>query len=302
MSKYLVIGIIVGLFALLSFGLLFGKNAGFGNQTNQSTNTKRIITSFYPLYFFTTRIVADVIEVRNITPAGAEPHDYEPTAKEIAQIEKSNLLLLNGGKLESWGDKVKEEVSKADVKILTVGDNLLSRENDPHIWLSPVLAKKIVQKIATEVEQLFFENRILFDRNAEELEKDLDQLDHEYREGLKNCKKKDIVTSHAAFGYLADDYGLRLVSISGISPDEEPSSADLSKIVQFVKNNKIQYIFFESLVSPKLSETIAYETGAQTLVLDPIEGLSDEEIVQGKSYLTKMRDNLKNLQKALECT
>ncbi len=134
------------------------------------------------------------------------------------------------------------------------------------------------------------------------LNQKLDQLDKTYAEGLKTCKQKDIITSHAAFGYLATRYGLNQVAISGISPDEEPSSQQLAEVAKFAKENDVKYIFFESLVSPKLSETIAHEIGAKTLVLDPLEGISDDDIKQGKNYFTVMENNLKNLQKALQCS
>ena len=122
-----------------------------------------------------------------------------------------------------------------------------------------------------------------------------------YRQGLSNCAEKNIITSHAAFGYLATTYGLNQVSISGLSPDAEPSPQQLADIVKFAKDSHVKYIFFESLVSPKLSQAIANEVGAQTLVLNPIEGLSDEELAQGKDYFSIMRNNLKNLQTALQC-
>ena len=129
----------------------------------------------------------------------------------------------------------------------------------------------------------------------------LDDLDRQYRRGLANCQEKNIVTSHAAFGYLATAYGLNQVSITGLSPDAQPSPRQLADIVKFTRANNVKYIFFESLVSPKLSKTIATEIGAQTMVLNPLEGLTDEEVSQGNNYFTEMENNLANLKTALEC-
>ncbi|MEK7195779.1 MAG: zinc ABC transporter substrate-binding protein, partial [Patescibacteria group bacterium] len=123
----------------------------------------------------------------------------------------------------------------------------------------------------------------------------------DYSAGLKNCALKDIITSHAFFGYLAATYSLRQISIAGLSPDAEPSSKEIGVIVKFAKENKVKYIFFESLVNPKLSETIATEIEAKTLVLNPLEGLTRAETNAGKNYFTEMRDNLNNLKVALEC-
>jgi len=145
-------------------------------------------------------------------------------------------------------------------------------------------------------------NRAYYDQNAKGLDSSLDQLDAQYKAGLQSCQQKDIITSHAAFGYLGAQYGLTQVPISGLSPDAEPSNQQLAEVTDFARAHHVKYIFFESLVSPKLSDTIASEVGAKTLVLDPIEGLSNDNIQAGKNYFTVMQQNLKNLQLALACS
>ena len=141
----------------------------------------------------------------------------------------------------------------------------------------------------------------IYQANAAVLTNSLDALDLEYRSSLATCAQKNIVTSHAAFGYLSKEYGLTQIAIAGLSPDAEPSAKDLAEVTQFVKKNTIGYIFFESLTSPKLSETIAREVGAKTLVLNPVEGLTQEEMTDGKTYFTVMQENLVNLKTALLC-
>jgi zinc transport system substrate-binding protein len=173
---------------------------------------------------------------------------------------------------------------------------------DPHVWLNPQLAKNEVRRITDGYISIDPTNTMFYQENEKALDDKLDQLDSEYKEGLANCQNKDIITSHAAFAYLAEQYGLNQVAISGLSPDEEPSAQQLADVANFARKNNVRYIFFESLVSPKLSETIASEIGAKTMVLDPIEGLSDDDIKQGKNYFTVMEDNLKNLQTALQCS
>jgi zinc transport system substrate-binding protein len=267
-----------------------------------------IVTSFYPLFFITSEIVGDRAEVYNVTPTGAEPHDYEPTTLDLTKIEKSKLLILNGGKLEAWGKNIKNNLSDKN-KIISLDENLInnkivSKDNiirDPHIWLNPRLVKNEVEIILQSLSRMDPINSTYYENNAKKLNNKLEELDNKFRLNLSRCIKKDIITAHNAFEYMTAEYGLKQVPISGMSPDEEPSPRQLAEVINYVKNNDIKYIFFESLVSPKLSDTIAKETGAKTLVLNPIEGLTDEEIANGKNYLTEMENNLNNLKIALQC-
>jgi zinc transport system substrate-binding protein len=159
-----------------------------------------------------------------------------------------------------------------------------------------------VKKIANGFMTVDPQNSSYYQKNANTLDAKLTQIDKEFMQNLSDCKLRDFVTSHAAFGYLAKQYGLNQITISGISPDAEPSTRQLANVAKVAKEKQVKYIFFESLISPKLSETIANEIGADTLVLDPLEGLSDDDIKEGKNYFTVMRENLKNLKLALQCT
>jgi zinc transport system substrate-binding protein len=274
---------------------------------DQSFGKIKVVTSFYPLFFFASQIGQDKADVFNITPAGAEPHDYEPTAQEVARIENSQLLILNGG-VEAWGDKIKADLKAKNIPIIQAGEGLVNKDvkegsalADPHVWLDPKLAKIEAQKIVDAFITIDPQNKEYYLKNSQNLNQQLDSLDGLFRQGLAACKKQDIVTSHAAFGYLATAYGFHQIAISGLSPDAEPSTQKLAEVADFVKKNSIKYIFFESLVSPKFSDTIAQETGAQTLVLDPLEGIPDNELAKGSTYLSVMKNNLANLQIALEC-
>lgn len=304
------------LLVLLLIILVLLNNTKKNNITN---NKKQVVTSFYPLYFFTNEIAKDKINISNITPSGSEPHEYEPTPIDMTNIENSDLVILNGGGLESWGENIKINLNKSKTKIVSVGDNLFVKKNDknhkeneggenhhhggldPHIWLSPILAIQIVDKIESELSQIDTENQEYYKSNAHILKEKLSKLDGEFKDGLKTCVNKNIITSHAAFYYLASTYGLNQISIAGLSQEEEPSSKEMTEIVKFAKSNNVKYIFFESLISPKLSLTIAREIGAKTLLLNPIEGLTIEEIKSGKDYFSEMNNNLINLKIALEC-
>ncbi len=303
--KRILLTIIIIIFIL---GIIFLLNKRV-TTLSQTTGKIHVAASFYPLYFFASQIGGDKADVVNITPAGAEPHDFDPSAQDVARIESGNMLVLNGG-VEAWGNKIQNNLKGTNVKVIVAGEQLLTKQltengetmKDPHVWLNPALAKIEVANITNGFVLIDPKNTAYYKNNEQQLDQKLDQLDEQYKQGLQSCQGKDIITSHAAFAYMAERYGLHQVAIAGLSPDAEPSAKQLADVVSFAKQNHIKYIFFESLVSPKLSQTIANEIGAKTLVLDPIEGISDNDIKQGKNYFTVMKSNLQSLQEALQCS
>ena len=297
----LLLGILILAFASV---LLFN----FGSTKKVSDGKLQVTASFYPMYFFASRIGGDKANVISITPASAEPHDYEPTTQDLVSIQNSNMLVLNGGALEAWGNKIKGQLP-ANVLVVTAGEGLANKQlnengqtiQDPHIWLDPILAKKEIAVIERGFEKIDPKDSVYFQANAQKLNNDLDGLNTEYSHAFTNCAQTDFITSHAAFGYLGAQYGINQIPISGVSPDEEPSTQKLVEITNLVKAKNIKVIFFESLISPKLSDTIAHEAGAKAMVLDPIEGVTKDGLATGQNYLTIMRQNLNNLQIALQC-
>jgi zinc transport system substrate-binding protein len=270
----------------------------------------QVITSFYPLYFFAQQIAGDDADVVNLTPAGNEPHDYELTAQDMVRIAGATLLILNGDGLEAWGDRVITTIDAAHTRVVVAGGDLATQKivedrdavRDPHLWLAPPLARIIAEKIEQGFEQIDAPHASLYASRARILDSALRDLDAGYRDGLAHCARRDIITSHAAFGYLAAAYRLNQVPIAGLSPDAEPSPRQLAAIAQFVKHDGTTVIFFESLVSPRLSDALANEVGAHTMVLDPLEGMTSDDVAAGKTYFTQMRQNLANLEIALQCT
>lgn len=296
---------LLGLILLIGVFLILFRNPAnreFINEANTVPNIGKlkVTASFYPLYYFAKEIGREKAEVKNITPSGIEQHEYEPTPQDIAQIQKSKIVIVNGAGLETWYEKGKGSYLK-NWGLVNASGGIEIVDKDPHVWLSPVLAKQQADSILAMYTQVDKTNKGYYQSNAEKLRARFDELDEKFKNGLKSCQKKEFITSHKAFGYLARQYGLNQISIAGISPDEEPSAKQLAEVAEFAKENNVKYIFFESLVSPKLSETIANEIGANSLVLDPLEGISDDNIKQGKNYFTVMEDNLKNLQVALQC-
>ncbi len=311
MKKPTIIALICILIVLFGGFILLNKSSKRQNPAAQNGKLQ-VVASFYPMYFFASQIGGDKANVVNITPAGAEPHNYEPTTQDIVRIMQSKLLVLNGGGTgapDAWANKLQDQLKNSNIIVVTAGDNIATKtmeENgstmrDPHVWLSPPLAIQEIQNIEKGFEEADPANKSFYEANASALEDKLKNLDAAFKNGLQSCQQTDFVTSHAAFAYLAEQYGITQVPISGLSPDAEPSIQTLAMITNLIKAKNIKYVFFESLVSPKLSDTIANETGAKTLVLDPLEGIPDNALMQGADYFSIMNQNLANLKIALQC-
>ncbi len=290
---------IIASFVLASvvFGVI-GFVVARSDSGDKNDGRLKVSASYYPLYDFARNIGGDKVKVTNITPAGAEPHEFEPSPKTLADASKSAVFIYNGGNLEPWTDGFVRDYKHVAVKA-NAGVNL--QGNDPHFWLDPVLAQQIVDNIRDGLVRADPANKAYYDQNAAGYVGKLKQLDQEFRNGLSGCQTRTIITSHQAFSYLGRQYNLDIRAIAGISTDEEPSAAKLADLSQLVRDQNINYVFFESLVSPKLADTIAKETGAKTLVLDPIEGLTNEDQKRGKDYISVQRQNLENLRTALAC-
>jgi zinc transport system substrate-binding protein len=278
---------------LVCAALLAGCGSGPG-----ATGRTSVVAAFYPLAFAAERIGGAHVRVENLTPPGAEPHDLELAPKAVARIESADVVLyLSHGFQPAVSDAVRQaRGTKVDILAgLPLHANVGGEQGltaDPHVWLDPVLFGRVVRRIGTVLHNA---------KAATALSADLRRLDHAYRIGLAHCARKDIVTSHAAFGYLAQRYGLTQVPITGLAPESEPSPQQLAKVVRVVRRTHTTTVFFETLVSPRLADTVARETGARTAVLDPIEGLTPAEQARGENYLLLMRQNLTALRKALSC-
>ena len=249
-----------------------------------------VVASFYPLAF-AAQAVAPGVPVENLTPPGAEPHDLELSPIDAAAARNARLVLLLGQGFQPQLEDAAGEGDNVLHLLDTTGLDLLPN-GDPHVWLDPVRYAKIVERIGQALGA---------DGAASKLVARLERLDAEYREGLANCERHEIVTSHEAFAYLAQRYGLEQVPITGLSPEAEPQPADLTHVVDLVRERGVTTIYYETLVSPRIADTVARETGAKTAVLDPIEGLTAAEIAAGEDYFTRMHANLRALEEGLGC-
>jgi zinc transport system substrate-binding protein len=215
-------------------------------------------------------------------------------------MAKADLFIINGLGLETYADSIQNSIN---VKTVCATDGIETRTvdgvTDPHVWLSLKNAEKMLKNIADALSAADSANADFYNENYEKYAVLFDALDAEYSSVLSACSRKDIVTAHAAFGYLCADYGLTQVPIEGLSAESEPDAAKMAEILDYVKNNGVTTIFYEELISPTVAESIATQTGAVTAVLNPLEGLSDADVAAGYDYLTEMADNLISLSKAL---
>jgi len=304
-NRVIIVAIIAVALAAVGIGAIMEKN----KTSNQSL--VQVVASYYPLYDFAQNVGGDKVDVTNITPAGSEPHDYDPTPQQLVTTQKATVFIYNGATMEPWVDKFLPTYSHNVVKAsngiqLTDGEPEAGEAaggpvKDPHFWLDPTLAAQIVDNIKEGLNKASPANTAYFTERATAYKAKLTQLDQDYKNTLSNCQTRTIVTSHDAFTYLGNRYNLDIASIAGLSPEEEPSAAKLAELTDLVRQKNIKYVFFESLVSPKLAETIAAETGAKTATFDPIEGVSDEDQSNGKNYISIQRENLANLKTALNC-
>jgi zinc transport system substrate-binding protein len=286
---------------LSSTALLLGGCGGSGTTGSGQT----IVAAFYPIAYAAERIAAGA-DVENLTPAGSEPHDLELSPRDVERVREADVVLYFGqGFMPALEDAVRGDEDAVD---LLAGERLREASEvhghseeppeeesglDPHVWLDPMRYAVLVRKAA----------EALGDPDAaDELVRELQGLDAEFRAGLENCARRELVTSHAAFGYLADAYDLVQIPLTGLSPEVEPSARAIEELVDEVREEGATTVFFETLVSRKLAETVAREAGAETAVLNPLEGLTQDQSEEGADYFSIMRENLAALRSALECT
>ena len=275
--------------SLAAVALVAAGCAGSGATKGQ----RSVVAAFYPLAFAAAAIGGSKVHVENLTPPGAEPHDVELSPRTVGRLQQADLVLYLSHRFQP---AVEDAVEGARGTRLDALEGLHLHEGsegtDPHVWLDPVLFARVARRIGAAVGR---------PARAAAFGARLKRLDREYRAGLRDCARREFVTSHAAFGYLAARYHLRQIPITGIDPEAEPTPKRLRDLVELVRREGVTTVFFERLVSPRLAETVAREAGARAEVLDPIEGLTSSEARRGDDYFTLMQRNLSHLRAALGC-
>ena len=290
-------------------------------KDEQQPGTKKltVVTTLFPLYDFAKNIGGEFANVSLLLPPGIEPHGFEPRPEDIIRINKADIFVYTGKYMEPWAEKILKSTDNESLLIVdsSKGISLIKEEGnhshphenkdkheiDPHIWLDFENAQKMIDNILEGFIKAEAANADFYRSNAEKYKVQLSMLDNQFREGLASCKTKNIIHGgHYAFGYMAKRYGLKYISAyHGFSPDAEPSARRLVELVRKMKKHKTEYVFYEELISPRVAEVIAKETGANLLQLHAAHNLTKEEWEGGVTFIRLMDRTLKNLKTGLQC-
>lgn len=291
-----------------------GSSSTAGSASGAGSAPLPVVAAFYPLQFAAEQVGGDRVSVTSLTAAGAEPHDLELTPQQVAAVSDAQLVVYLKG-FQSSVDEAVDQAGGANALDASAGVTTIAPTQgeideaaeageappayDPHIWLDPANMTRIVDTVAARLSSVDPAGAAEYAANAKALNEKLGALDTEWKAGTATCQNRDLVVSHEAFGYLAKRYDFTQVGISGLSPDAEPSPAKVAEVADFVRANGVRTIYYETLVDPKVAETVAAETGAATAVLDPLEGLADGST---DDYLSVMRTNLETVRKGQPCS
>jgi zinc transport system substrate-binding protein len=298
--------------------------AGCGGAAQADDGRLKVLASFYPLQFVAQQVGGDRVSVETLTPPGAEPHDVELSPRQVSHLETADLVVIQSGFQAAVDDAVAEVRPKHVVDAAKlVGLETVSEEHahgasdsanthdhaagqsdgetaglDPHFWLDPAKLHPVVDEVASALGRIDPAGAETFRANAAALDARLAGLSDQFETGLATCRTRTFVTSHEAFGYLAQRFHLTQVGISGLDPEADPSPKRLAEVGKIVKAHGLTTIFSETLLSPKVANTLAAELGVQARVLDPIEGITNA----GDDYFTVQARNLDALREALGCS
>ena len=280
--------------------------ASNGSSGAAGPGTTKVSVAFYPLEYAAAKVGGDKVSVTNLTLPGQEPHDLELTPQQVASLEEADLVVYLKGfqpavdkAVEQSGAKNKLDLSQV-IQLHPATEDHDHGTTDPHFWMDPTLEAKAASAIADELSKIDANNKSTYETNAKSTTDDLTALDGDYRSGLATCRVKTIITTHAAFGYLTERYGLEQIGISGLSPNEQPSPARIAKVQEEAKEHGVTTIFFETLTSDEVAKAIAGDLGLRTAVLDPIEGITAESA--GQDYPSVMKANLDAIKQANGCS
>jgi zinc transport system substrate-binding protein len=290
--------------------------------------TLKIFTTVYPLQYFTQVIAGESATVESILPVGSDPHTYEPTSKEIVDLAEADAFIYNGAGLEPYAKQISDSIKSEDVKIVEAskGIDLLNHshdhshqhnhtdeesnheeehtthnhgDKDPHVWLDPIRSIGIAENIKNTLVEINPKLEETFNRNFEELKRNLEKLDEEFRMQLESLPGKEMIVSHAAYGYWEQSYGIKQIAVSGLSPSNEPSQKELENVVKIARDHDLKYVLFEQNITPKVVEVIRKEINAEALHIHNLSVLTEEDIANDADYFSLMRANLAVLNEAL---
>lgn len=286
------------------------------NETKKVPKTDdkiSIYTTVYPLQYFTERIGGDVVNVQSIYPPGADEHTFDPTQKDMMALADADLFFYVGLGLEGFVENATKTLKNEHVEMIAtaedIPEDMLGEDHeeddhdhgmmDPHVWISPVLSDALAYSIKEALIESAPNNKAQFEENFEALRDDLLLLDRQFIDMTENVPQKTFFVSHAAFGYLADTYGLEQVAVAGLNSQSEPSQKELAALVEYAKTHDVKYVLFEQNVSSKLTDVVRKELGAESLLLHNLGVLTTEDVANNEDYFTLMERNIDTLNTAL---
>lgn len=317
MMKKVAILVIIPLVA--SFWLTACKG---GDRTTERRDRLRVVTTLFPLFDFAAKVGGEKAEVTLLLPPGVEPHDFEPKPRDLATIQEADVFVYTGSAMEPWAQRILKSIDSKNLVVVDASRKAVlhptdkkgheghtekvhgheTETRDPHIWLDLDNAQIMVGNILEGFIKKDPQNSEFYTKKAQAYTDQLRRTDDEYRKGLSECRTRFFLHGgHYAFNYLARRYGLTYISVHGVSPNSEPSPAHLIDMIKKMKQYNLKYIFYEALASPRVAETIAKETGASLLSLNPAHNATKEQLQRGTSFIDMMKENREMLRKGLEC-
>jgi zinc transport system substrate-binding protein len=295
-----------GIIPLLALALAIVFLVGCGRES--SSSKPQIIVSLYPLQDFAQKIGGNLVEVKNIVPPGTEPHDFDPSPQDMIKLNKADLFLYNGAGLETWVNHAIPNIDQTHTFVVNTSKKIPLKKAgnttekgqvyDPHIWLNPYMAEQQAKVIYESMVKIAPKHKKQFTENYQRLIDQFTALKKSYK-SLLHTPGREFVTSHIAFQYLADQYHLKQIAISGLTPEDEPSPKEVKQLVDMLRQHGAKIVFFETLVNNKLADTVKNEIHAEAVVLNPLEGLTKQELAKKEDYFSVMDHNLINLKEAL---
>ncbi len=292
------------------------------NEKQETTADGKLViyTTLYPLEYFANRIGGDDVQAKSIIPPGSDAHSFEPTTRTMTKLAEADLFIYNGAGMEGFAEAAKETLQNEDVTVLESAQGIHldetqeeheAHENkeshaghdhgdvNPHIWIDPILAIEQAENIKKTLINLSPEKKETFETNFEALKKDLLKIDESFQEMVENVPKKEFLISHDAYSYWEKRYGLEQLSVSGLSPSQEPTQKQLEDIIQTAKDHHLTYMLFEQNATPKPAKAVQHELGLKTLRIHNLSVLTEEDIENDETYLTLMEKNIETLREAL---
>ncbi|SDY15079.1 metal ABC transporter substrate-binding protein [Salimicrobium album] len=306
---------------LLAVVVLSACDSGEAGKKGNEEKGDVIYTTVYPLQFMTEKIAGETLEVESILPAGADAHTYEPTTKEMVRMAEGEVFIYTKDDFEAYAETIADTLEAEDVRTVAAAEGLggLKKENgheekeggdhdghshsssgeDPHIWLDPVIMTEVAEEIEKELATMYPEKKDEFSENTKKLKARLHELDERMAATVKEADTQEVIVSHAAYGYWEDAYGLKQISVAGLSSTNEPSQKELEHVIETAEEHGLNYVLFEKNVSMKAADIVQEEIGAEALYLHNLATRTEEEAEKGKDYFDIMEENREVLEQAL---